>query len=155
MSMTMLKKKTGYALGIILLVIGIIMLGLVLWKFWDAEVFSSPDILSALNAQLLEVEHADIALGIGLQLVHYSILGVILLVVGGIILVARREKIQVVEEVTALLECPRARCKHQWEEPLGKEQLKSMGYPQVRTLSRHKCPKCAKFIRPKIVTTRT
>ena len=154
MSMTMLKKKTGYALGIILSVIGIIMLGLVLWKFLDAGAFS-PFSISALNAQLLEVEHADIALGMGLKLVHYSILGVILLVVGGIILVARREKIQVVEEVTALLECPRARCKHQWEEPLGKEQLKSMGYPQVRTLSRHKCPKCAKFIRPKIVTTRT
>jgi hypothetical protein len=150
----MLKKKTGYALGIALAVIGIIMLGLVLWKFWGAEVFNSPDILQAMSTQIWE-PYADIALGMGLKLVHYSILGVILLVVGGIILVARREKIQVVEEVTALLECPRARCKHQWEEPLGKEQLKSMGYPQVRTLSRHKCPKCAKFIRPKIVTTRT
>jgi len=150
MSMTMLKKKTGYALGMILLIIGIIMLGLVLWKFWDAGVFSSPDILSALITQLT----TNNPFGIGLQLLHYSIVGVVLLLVGGIILVARREKIQVVEEVTALLECPRARCKHQWEEPLGKEQLKSMGYPQVRTLSRHKCPKCAKFIRPKIVTTR-
>jgi len=151
MSMTILKKKTGYALGMILLIIGIIMLGLVLWKFWDAGVFSSPDILSALIAQLT----TNNPFGIGLQLLHYSIGGVVLLLIGGIILVARREKIQVVEEVTALLECPRARCKHQWEEPLGKEQLKSMGYPQVRTLSRHKCPKCAKFIRPKIVTTRT
>jgi len=150
MSMTILKKKTGYALGMILLIIGIIMLGLVLWKFWDAGVFSSPDILSALIAQLT----TNNPFGIGLQLLHYSIGGVVLLLIGGIILVARREKIQVVEEVTALLECPRARCKHQWEEPLGKEQLKSMGYPQVRTLSRHKCPKCAKFIRPKIVTTR-
>ena len=150
MSMTILKKKTGYALGMILLIVGIIMLGLVLWKFWDAGVFSSPDILSALIAQLT----TNNPFGIGLQLLHYSIVGVVLLLIGGIILVARREKIQVVEEVTALLECPRARCKHQWEEPLGKEQLKSMGYPQVRTLSRHKCPKCAKFIRPKIVTTR-
>lgn len=150
MSMTILKKKTGYALGMILLIIGIIMLGLVLWKFWDAGVFSSPDILSALIAQLT----TNNPFGIGLQLLHYSIVGVVLLLIGGIILAARREKIQVVEEVTALLECPRARCKHQWEEPLGKEQLKSMGYPQVRTLSRHKCPKCAKFIRPKIVTTR-
>ena len=146
-----MKKKTGYALGMILLIVGIIMLGLVLWKFWDAGVFSSPDILSALIAQLT----TNNPFGIGLQLLHYSIVGVVLLLIGGIILAARREKIQVVEEVTALLECPRARCKHQWEEPLGKEQLKSMGYPQVRTLSRHKCPKCAKFIRPKIVTTRT
>ena len=149
MSMTILRKKTGYALGILLCVIGVIMLGLVLWKFWDAGVFGSDDFLAALGTEL----NKDNAFGIGLKLLHYSIGGVILLLVGVGILVARRERIQVVEEVTALLECPR--CKNQWEEPLGKEQLKSMGYPQVRTLSRHKCPKCAKFIRPKIVTTRT
>jgi len=29
-----------------------------------------------------------------------------------------------------------------------------MGYPQVKTLSRRKCPSCGKFIRPKIITTR-
>lgn len=148
MSMTILRKKTGYALGILLCVIGVIMLGLVLWKFWDAGVFGSDDFLAALGTEL----NKDNAFGIGLKLLHYSIGGVILLLVGVGILVARRERIKVVEEVTALLECPR--CKNQWEEPLGKEQLKSMGYPQVRTLSRHKCPKCAKFIRPKIVTTR-
>ncbi len=149
MSMTILRKKTGYALGILLCFIGVIMLGLVLWKFWDAGVFGSDDFLADLGTEL----NKDNAFGIGLKLLHYSIGGVILLLVGVGILVARRERIQVVEEVTALLECPR--CKNQWEEPLGKEQLKSMGYPQVRTLSRHKCPKCAKFIRPKIVTTRT
>ena len=152
MTMTILRKKTGYALGVLLCVIGIIMLGLVLWKFWDAGVFDSPDLLSEMGVQLLEMEHEDVALGIGLKLVHYSIVGVILLIIGGIILVARRERIQVVEEITALVECPR--CKNQWKEPLGKEQLKSMGYPQVRTLSRRKCSNCGKFIRPKIVTTK-
>jgi len=111
----------------------------------DAGVFSSSDVFAALSEELW----AD---AFGLKLVHYSVAGVILLVVGVGILIVRREKIQVVEEVTALLECPR--CKNQWEEPLGKEQLKSMGYPEVRTLSRHRCPKCAKFIRPKIVKTR-
>jgi len=145
--MTILRKKTGYALGILLCLIGIIMLGLVLWKLWEAEVFSSSDVFRALIAQL----DAYNPFGIGLKLVHYSIVGVILLLVGGGILVARRERIQVVEEVTALLECPR--CKNQWKEPLGKEHLKSMGYPQVRTLSRRKCSNCGKFIRPKIVTT--
>ena len=148
MSMTILKKKTGYALGIILCAIGIIMLGLVLWKLWQEDVFISPDVFDALITEL----NKDNVFGIGLKLLHYSIVGVILLLVGAGILVARRERIQVVEEVTALLECPR--CKNQWEEPLGKEQLKSMGYPQVRTLSRRKCSKCAKFIRPKMVTTR-
>ncbi|MGD8506982.1 MAG: hypothetical protein PVF15_10020 [Candidatus Bathyarchaeota archaeon] len=151
MSMTILKKKTGYALGIVLCVIGVIMLGFVLWKFWGAGVFSSSNILSEMNTQLW-AEHSDIALGMGLMLVHYSVFGVVLLLIGGIILVARREKIRVVEEVAVLLECPR--CKNQWKESFGKEQLKSMGYPKVRTLSRRKCSDCGKFIRPKIVTTR-
>ncbi len=148
MSMTILRKKTGYALGILLCLIGVIMLGLVLWKLWQAEVFTSPDVSSALSTELW----ADNAFGLGLKLVHYCFVGVILILVGCGILVARREKIQVVEEVTALLECPR--CKNRWEEPLAKEQLRSMGYPQVRTLSRRKCSNCGKFIRPKIVKTR-
>ncbi len=151
MSMTMLKKKTGYALGMVLCVIGIIMLVLVLWKFWGAGVFESSAPLSEMSIQLW-TEHADIALGVGLQLIHYFIVGVVLLVIGATILVVRREKIQVVEEVTTLVECPR--CKNQWEEPLAKEQLKSMGYPKVRTLSRRKCSNCGKFIRPKIVAKR-
>lgn len=147
MTMTILRKKTGYALGILLCIIGIIMLGLVLWKLWDAGVFSPFD-FSVLSTELW----TDNAFGMGLKLVHYSIVGVILILIGGVILVARRERIQVVEEITALVECPR--CKNQWKEPLGKEQLKSMGYPQVRTLSRRKCSNCGKFIRPKIVTTK-
>jgi hypothetical protein len=147
--MTILRKKTGYALGLLLCIIGILFLVLVAWKLWEADVFSSPDFFQALTTQLDKSN----PFGLGLKLLHHSIIGVILLVVGAGVLVARREKIQVVEEVTALLECPR--CKKQWEEPLGKEQLKSMGYPQVKTLSRRKCPNCGKFIRPKIVTTRT
>jgi hypothetical protein len=147
MTMTILRKKTGYALGVLLCVIGILLLAFVLWKLWNAEVFAQPDVFQALMVQL-EVS----PLGLGLKLLHYSFMGLIFLFVGAGILAARREKIQVVEEVTALLECPR--CKKQWEEPLGKEQLKSMGYPQVKTLSRRKCPSCGKFIRPKIITTR-
>ena len=149
MAMTILRKKTGYALGVLLFVIGVIVLGVVLWKLWQFEVFSSPDILKALSEKLYE----ENVFGMGLKLFHYPIIGVILLLVGGAILALRREKIQVVEEVTVLLECPR--CNNQWEEPMGKEQLKSMGYPQVRTLSRRRCSNCGKFIRPKIVTTKT
>ena len=149
MAMTILRRKTGYALGVLLFVIGILILGVVLWKLWQFEVFSSSDILSALSAKLYE----ENVFGMGLKLFHYPIIGVILLLVGGAILALRREKIQVVEEVTVLLECPR--CNNQWEEPMGKEQLRSMGYPQVRTLSRRRCSNCGKFIRPKIVTTKT
>lgn len=153
MGLTILKKKPGYALGLLLIIIGAIMLLVLVWKVAEAwpDISASPNLLSALGEQLLEVEYADIALGIGLKLIHYTLLGLVLLVVGCGILVARRERVPVTEEVTVLLECPY--CKNQWRESLSKTHLESMGYPKVRTLSRRKCSKCAKFIRPKIVTT--
>ena len=150
MRMTIIKKKTGYALGLSLCIIGTIMLLITVWKLWAEEVFTSSDVLSALQASL-STEYADIALGIGLKPIHYTIFGIVLLVIGSAILIARRERVTVTEEAIVLLECPY--CKHQWQESMSKTHLKSMGYPRVRTLSRRKCPKCAKFIRPKIAQT--
>ncbi len=150
MGMTILKKKTGYALGLLLCIIGGILLLVLLWKLWDTGVFTSPDMLSELSASFLE-EYPDIDLGIGLKLIHYTFLGAVFLVAGSTILVARRERVTVTEEVTVLLECPH--CKNQWRESMSRTHLESMGYPRVRTLSRHKCSKCAKFMRPKIVAT--
>jgi len=106
--------------------------------------------LSALSASFW-AEYHDIDLGIGLKLIHYTFLGAVFLVAGSAILVARRERVTVTEEVTVMLECPH--CKNQWRETMSKPHLKSMGYPNVRTISRRKCSKCAKFIRPKIVAT--
>ncbi len=126
------------------------MLVVLVWKWWDTGVFADPDLLSALSASFWE-PHDDIALGLGLKLIHYTILGAVFLVAGSAILVARRERVTVTEEVTVLLECPY--CKNQWRESMSKTHLESMGYPQVRTVSRHKCSNCAKFIRPKIVAT--
>ncbi len=150
MGMTILKKKTGYALGLLLCIIGGILLLVLLWKWWDTGVFTSSDMLSELSASFLE-EYPDIDLGIGLKLIHYTFLGAVFLVAGSAILVARRERVTVTEEVTVLLECPH--CKNQWRESMSRTHLESMGYPRVRTLSRHKCSKCAKFMRPKIVST--
>jgi len=148
MRMTILKKKTGYALGLLLCVIGVIMLLILFWKWWDTGVFTSSNMLSTLTTSFW-TDYPDVALGIGLKLIHYAILSIVFLVIGSVILVARREKITVTEEVTILLECPH--CKNQWRESTSKTQLESMGYPNVKTLSRRKCSKCAKFIRPKIV----
>lgn len=127
------------------------MLLIVLWKTWQAEVYSSQDVLSAFTNSLW-TSYPDTSLGIGLQLIHYTILGFALLIGGVAILVGRRERVTVVEEVPAVLECPF--CKNQWREPLSKAHLESMGYPKVRTLSRRKCSSCAKFMRPKIVSTK-
>ncbi len=144
---TILKKKTGYGLGLSLCIIGIILLLVVVWRWWNAGVFASPDVLSALIGSL-----TDASLGLGLVLGYYVIIGIVLLGIGFAILLLRREKVAVTEGVTVVLQCPL--CKNQWRESMSKSQLKAMGYPGVRTLSRRKCAKCAKFIRPKIKGTR-
>lgn len=137
-------------LGLLRCIIGIIMLLILVWKWWDTGVFTNQDIFSALQASF-STEYTDIALGIGLKPIHYTIFGIVLLIIGSAILIARREKVTVTEEATAMLEC--SYCKHQWREFMSKTHLKSMGYPRGRTLSRRKNPKCAKFIRPKIAAT--
>jgi hypothetical protein len=144
---TILKKKTGYGLGLSLCIIGIILLLVVVWKWWDAGVFAASDVLSELSASL-----TDPSFALGLALGYYIIIGVVLLGIGSAILLLRREKVAVTEGVTVVLQCPL--CKHTWRETMSKSQLKAMGYPEVRTLSRRKCAKCAKFIRPKIKGTR-
>jgi len=143
---TILKKKTGYGLGLSLCIIGIVLLLVVVWKWWDIGVFSSSDVFSELSASL-----TDASLGLGLVLGYYVIIGVVLLGIGSAILLLRREKVAVTEGLTVVLECPL--CKHNWRESMSKSQLKAMGYPEVRTISRRKCAKCAKFIRPKITRT--
>jgi len=148
MRMTILKKKTGYALGLLLCIVGIILILILVWGFWEAWPTASTDMFSALGTTLLE--GSLVLLGIEVKLMYYAIFGIPLLIVGGAILIARREKVTVTEETTVLLECPQ--CKNQWRESMSKTHLDSMGYPNVKTLSRRKCSKCAKFIRPKIVT---
>jgi hypothetical protein len=143
---TILKKKTGYGLGLSLCLIGIILLLVVVWRWWDSGVFAASDVLSALSASL-----TDTSLALGLALGYYIIIGAVLIGVGSAILLLRREKVVVTEGLTVVLECPL--CKYHWQESMSKSQLKAMGYPEVRTLSRRKCAKCAKFIRPKITTT--
>jgi hypothetical protein len=147
---TILKKKTGYGLGLALFIIGIILLLVVVWKWWDAGVFSSSNPLSALSASFLN-EYADISLGVGLRILHYIVLGFVLIGIGLAILLLRREKVAVTEGLGVTLECPI--CKNQWQETLSKSNLQAMGYPEARTLSRRKCAKCGKFIRPKIKET--
>jgi len=148
MGITILKKKPGYTIALALCIIGAIMLLLVIWKTWDDGVYSSSDVLSALGTSLF---NTTLGIGFGLQLIYYTIFGFVLLVGGVAILVGRRERVTVVEEVSALVECPF--CKYQWRQSLSKTHLESMGYPKVRTLSRQKCVQCAKFMRPKIVST--
>jgi hypothetical protein len=148
---TILRKKTGYGLGLAFCIIGIILLLVVVWKWWDAGVFTSSDALSTFSASFTN-NYADISLGIGMRLIHYSVIGAVLVGTGASILLLRREKIAVTEGVIVVLECPF--CKSRWQESMSKSHLEAMGYPEVRSLSRRKCAKCAKFMRPKIIDTR-
>jgi hypothetical protein len=127
------------------------MLLIVVWRWWVTDIFSEASIFSAVAETFVDTDEL-LGLGLGLSLLPYTLFGIVCLVVGSIILVLRREKVTVMEEVTTLLECPL--CNHQWQESMSKTYLKSIGYPTVRTLSRHRCPKCAKFIRPKIAATK-
>ena len=146
MGMITILKKNGYGLGLSLCVIGIILLLVVFWRWWDSGVFAASDVLSALSSSL-----TDSSLALGLALGYYIIISAVLIGVGSAILLLRREKVAVTEGLTVVLECPL--CKYHWKESMSKSQLKAMGYPEVRTLSRRKCAKCAKFIRPKITGT--
>ena len=151
MRFTVLRKKSYYALGLALTILGIILLLVVVWRWWATGIFSEANIPAALYKSFWEADSL-LNLGVGATLLPYLILGIAALGVGSGILVLRREKVTVTEEVTTLLECPI--CKHRWQESMSKTHLESIGYPTVRTLSRHRCPKCAKFIRPKIKATK-
>jgi len=50
--MTVLKKKTGYALGLLLSAFGVLLLLVTLWKWWDIGVLTSPDIMLAVSESL-------------------------------------------------------------------------------------------------------
>lgn len=141
-------KKAGYTLGLAFCIVGIALVVAVLSKILP-EVWGSADPVKTFTDSLW-VNYELFGFSIG-KLVYYITAGVVLLVVGAVILIVRQEKIKVAEEVTVLLECPH--CKNQWTENLSKSHLDSMGYPEVRTLSRRRCSKCGKFIRPRIMTT--
>ena len=49
MRLTILRKKSYYALGLALAILGVVMLLIVVWRWWVTDVFSSPDIISAIN----------------------------------------------------------------------------------------------------------
>ena len=147
MRLTILRKKSYYALGLALAILGVVMLLIVVWRWWVTDVFSSSDMISAITSSFGN-EDAVLGFGLGLTILPYFIVGIICLVVGSVVLVLRREKVTVTEEVTTLLGCPL--CKHRWKERFSKSQLKSMGFPQNRTISRRKCRACGRFNRPKI-----
>jgi hypothetical protein len=140
-------KGAGYAAGVILTIIGILAL---LWILVEWAMWSNP-----FSTDFFEAAPSifDISLDFGLNLtfLHYTIAGFVVLIIGVALWAAKRKGVPLVEQETVLLYCPS--CKASWQEPMAKAQLQSMGYPKTRSLPGRKCPKCAKFIRPKILKT--
>jgi hypothetical protein len=92
--LTVLRKKSYYALGLTLAIVGIILIFIVLWRWFATDVFSFTDIISAIGSSFGS-EDAVLGLRLGLSLLPYAILGIAFAVVGSVILVLKREKVTV------------------------------------------------------------
>ncbi len=96
----------------------------------------------------------SIGFGIEFKLLYIIVAGAVATIVGIFLLARKREEIEeltvVTDDLNVTLEC--TVCKYQWKEHFSKTQLKSMGFPQNRTISRRKCDICGRFTRPKITS---
>lgn len=146
------EKRGRYGTGMFILILGLITLfGSLILAYldftgtWTGGIWKS-DIISVLMEPR---DGQSISLGVGLRLIHYVIAGVTLTILGGGLTASAMKMTPLIEEVTITLMC--TSCKNQWEESIAKTSLESMGYPSVKSLSRRRCSKCGRFIRPRIV----
>lgn len=126
------RQKSGYALSLILCLIGLAALFIPLWKAWP-EVSSAQDPFSAFWT-LLWSEQLDFISGIEFKLVYLTILGVVLFISGVTILVLSRQWFLLAGD-TVLFQCPF--CKKKWRA----RPDKGLSH----------CPHCRQLVHPKIV----
>jgi len=146
------EKKGSYILGIIFVALGILgLLGTLTITYLDMMGTWSGGVTKDFYNVLMESRNDQpigLGLGIGITLLHYLISSIVVLAIGGGLLTVKGRAVPLVEEVTVTLRCPS--CGNLWEESLSKVSLETMGYPRVKSLSRRKCAKCGRFIRPRI-----
>jgi len=128
------REKSGYALGLIFCLLGLILLAAVLWKVW-LRVSISQLVLSDLWSYLW-TEQLDFPLGVGFKLIYFTILGVVILFSGAVML-ALSQKWFTLSGETILLTCPY--CKNHWRASRGK------GWAE--------CPHCRQFVQPQVAKT--
>jgi len=125
------REKSGYALGLILCVAGLILLAVVLWKAWlhaSVSQFVLEDLWS-----YLWTEQLDFAFGVGFKLIYFTMLGVLLIVFGTVTLALSQKGFTLSGE-TVMLTCPY--CKNHWKTSRAK------GWAE--------CPHCRQFIQPQV-----
>jgi hypothetical protein len=146
----MVSGNSSQILGLVLAVVGLAPIIIVLLNAWASGV-SFLD-LSAFYG-FLWTNRFHIGFGIGFELIYLVFVGAVT-IISGLALLARRtrqiEELTVVtDDLTVTLEC--TLCRYRWKEPFSQAQLKAMGFPQNRTISRRRCPACRRFTRPKII----
>jgi len=125
------REKSGYALGVILCLAGLLLLAVVLWKAW-LHVSASQLVLSELWSYLM-TEQLNFPLGLGFKLIYLTILGAVILF-SGIVMVALSQKWFILSGEAVLLTCPY--CKNYWRASRAK------GWAE--------CPHCRQFIQPQV-----
>lgn len=127
------KEKSGYTLGLIFCLVGLIMLVAVLWKAL-LHVSVSQLILSDLWTYL-STEQLDLAFA-EFKLIYFAILGAVIFIFGTVML-ALSQKWFTLSGENVLLTCPY--CKNHWK--------------ASRAKARVECPHCRQFIQPQVVKT--
>lgn len=127
------RKKSGYALSLILCLTGLIALFVVLWKTWP-EVSSAQNPISTFWT-LLWREQLDFIPSVEFKLVYLVILGTVMLISGIVVLAFSRQWFHLPAGETALFQCPF--CKKQWR--ANKDQQLA------------NCPYCRKQTYPRMV----
>jgi len=127
------RQKSGYALSLILCLIGITALFVALWKTW-LKVSSAQDPFSAFWT-LLWREQLDVIPGIEFKLAYLVILGTVTLISGVVVLGLSRQWFYLPIGETVLFQCPF--CKKQWKAHRSQELVN--------------CPYCRQQTYPKIV----
>ena len=125
------KSRYGYALGVVLFLIGISTIIYTFWGVW-LETGSFNEFLTAFW-NLLWTEEIDLVAGISFKLIFLFILGMTALIFSALILAFSRKWFVVGEKV--LVECPF--CKRRWRTD-----------PQKALVH---CPYCRQLIHPRIV----
>ena len=128
------KEKSGYAVGLIFCLIGLILLVVVSWKAW-LHLSGSQLVLSDLWS-LLWTEPLDFAFGVEFKLMHFTILGTALFLGGMVMLLLSRKWFTLAGE-NVLLTCPY--CKNHWRASRAK------GWAE--------CPHCRQFVQPQVKKT--
>lgn len=146
----MVSRNSNQVLGLVLTVLGLAPIVIVLLNAWTSGV-SFLD-LSAFFG-FLWTNKFYIGFGIGFELIYLVIVGAVV-IISGLALLARgtgqiEEVTVVTDDLKVTLEC--TVCRHRWNEHFSQAQLKAMGFPQNRTISRRRCQACRKFTRPRII----